>query len=231
MQPNSSNQGALQMNKQILGIHHVTAICGHPQANLDFYAGLLGLKLVKLTVNFDDPRTYHLYYGDGAGTPGTILTFFPWPGSPKGRQATGQVTQTSFAVPDGSFDFWTKRLTDAGVRVTGPHARFDESVLSFHDPDGMVIGLVAQQAGTSRLDDRLYYANGPVPRQFAIHGFHSATLLEGAAWLETAELLTGTMGLEAAGEEGNRFRYRVPAGGTASIVDILISAEESRGRI
>jgi len=100
------------MNKQILGIHHVTAIAGDPQTNIDFYTNVLGLRLVKLTVNFDDPGTYHLYYGDGAGHPGTILTFFPWPDAPKGRRGTGQVTDTAFAIPETSIDFWASRLTE-----------------------------------------------------------------------------------------------------------------------
>lgn len=122
------------MSNDIFGIHHITAICGEPQRNLDFYAGLLGLRLVKLTVNFDDPGTYHLYYGDGVGQPGTILTFFPWPDAPKGRPGTGQVTQTSFAIPRSATMFWSKRLAEAGVRATEPYDRFGEQVLSFRDP-------------------------------------------------------------------------------------------------
>src|ERR1700733_8767346 len=100
------------MNKHILGIHHITAIAGDPQANLDFYAGVLGLRLVKLTVNFDDPGTYHLYYGNGVGTPGTILTFFPWPHGRKGRAGNGQVTVTAFAIPHDAIDYWQARLTE-----------------------------------------------------------------------------------------------------------------------
>jgi glyoxalase family protein len=107
------------MNKQILGIHHITAIAGDPQTNLNFYAGLLGLRLVKLTVNFDDPTTYHLYYGDGAGHPGTILTFFPWPSAPKGRRGAGQVTETAFAIPEDAVDFWIERLPATALPSTG----------------------------------------------------------------------------------------------------------------
>ena len=214
------------MNKEILGIHHITAICGDPQRNVDFYAGLLGLRLVKLTVNFDDPGTYHLYYGDGAGHPGTIITFFPWPDAPKGRSGNGQVTQTSFAVPVNGLDFWTSRLTEAGIMVHEAPRRFDESVLSFHDPDGMGVELV----GTNSLDEALVHENGSIPREFAIHGFHSATLSEGG-YLKTDELLREVMGFELIGEEQNRFRYIIPSRGLASTVDILCAPEQYQGRI
>jgi catechol 2,3-dioxygenase-like lactoylglutathione lyase family enzyme len=214
------------MNKEILGIHHITAICGDPQRNVDFYVGLLGLRLVKLTVNFDDPGTYHLYYGDGAGHPGTIITFFPWPDAPKGRSGNGQVTQTSFAVPVSGLDFWTSRLTEAGIMVHEAPRRFDESVLSFHDPDGMGVELV----GTNSLDEALVHENGSIPREFAIHGFHSATLSEGG-YLKTDELLREVMGFELIGEEQNRFRYIIPSRGLASTVDILCAPEQYQGRI
>ena len=160
------------MNKQILGIHHITAIAGNPQTNVNFYAGLLGLRLVKLTVNFDDPTTYHLYYGDGTGHPGTILTFFPWPGAPKGRRGAGQVTETAFAIPEDAVDFWTARLSGHGVAFEGPFDRFGEKAIAFPDPDGMRIELIA--TGTTNIG-RAYDA-GPVPLKFAIRGFHSATL-------------------------------------------------------
>src|SRR6266568_8100268 len=114
------------MNKQILGIHHVTAIAGDPQTNIDFYTNVLGLRLVKLTVNFDDPSTYHLYYGDGAGHPGTILTFFPWPGARRGRRGNGQVTVVSFAIPRGAVDFWSERLRAHDISLEGPIERFGE---------------------------------------------------------------------------------------------------------
>src|ERR1700687_1267039 len=105
----------MNMGTRILGIHHVTAIAADPQTNLDFYAGVLGLRLVKLTVNFDDPGTYHLYYGDGVGPPGTILTFFPWPSAPKGRRGVGQVTQTAFAIAENAIGYWTARLAERKV--------------------------------------------------------------------------------------------------------------------
>src|SRR3954452_12390326 len=107
------------MEKKLLGIHHITAIAGQPQQNVDFYAGVLGLRLVKVTINFDDPGTYHLYYGDGVGHPGTIMTFFPWPGAPRGRKGTGQVTATAFAVPQDAIAYWIERLGEHGVTHTG----------------------------------------------------------------------------------------------------------------
>src|ERR671912_2758541 len=110
------------MDRQLPGIHHITAIAGDPQANVDFYSGVLGLRLIKLTVNFDDPGTYHLYYGDGVGSPGTILTFFPWPKAPRGKHGTGQVTQTCFAIPRGAIDFWRQRLAQLGVSFAAPVA-------------------------------------------------------------------------------------------------------------
>src|SRR5947208_1082540 len=131
------------MPPTILGLHHVTPIAGDPQRNLDFYAGLLGLRLVKRTVNFDDPGTYHLYYGDEIGRPGTILTFFPWPQARLGSRGAGQATVTAFSVPEGSLGFWGERLERLGIDHEVPRPRFDEEVLTFRDPDGMLLELVA----------------------------------------------------------------------------------------
>src|SRR6266540_3483987 len=130
------------MPHEIPSIHHVTAIAGDPQTNLDFYTGVLGLRLVKLTINFDDPGTYHLYYGDAIGHPGTILTFFPWPGAPRGRKGTGQITAISFAVPHGSLEYWRGRLDEHAVAHGGAVERFGEEVLSFADPDGLGLELI-----------------------------------------------------------------------------------------
>jgi catechol 2,3-dioxygenase-like lactoylglutathione lyase family enzyme len=214
------------MSRQILGIHHITAIAGDPQNNLDFYAGVLGLRLVKLTVNFDDPGTYHLYYGDGVGHPGTILTFFPWPTAPKGRRGTGQVTETAFAIPEKAINYWTGRLAENDVTFQGPFDRFGEQVISFSDPDGMGIELVATKAGSH---DRAYQA-GPVPLEFAICGFHSATLSE-EDHRDTAALLTDAMGFKLVAQEGNRFRYAVDSGGPSRLVDVLRVPEQHPGRV
>ncbi len=214
------------MDKQLLGIHHVTAIAGEPQENLDFYTGVLGLLLVKLTINFDDPGTYHLYYGDGIGHPGTIMTFFPWPKAPRGRKGTGQVTATSFAVPKGAIPFWVERLQEHQVPHGEPSERFGEPVLSFSDPDGLAIELIA----TAKLRAERAYTDGPVPSQYAIHGFHSATLTE-AGYQRTAALLTETMGLRLVQQEGNRFRYATQPGDAGTIADVICAPEERPGRV
>jgi catechol 2,3-dioxygenase-like lactoylglutathione lyase family enzyme len=214
------------MSRQILGIHHITAIAGDPQTNIDFYAGMLGLRLVKLTVNFDDPGTYHLYYGDGVGRPGTILTFFPWPHAPKGRHGTGQVTETAFAIPHNAVDFWTARLAEQHVAFEGPFHRFGESVISFSDPDGLRIELIA----TKTAHASWAYEAGPVPLEFAIRGFHSATLSQ-ADQRGTAALLTDTMGFHLVAQDGDRFRYAVNGGQPAGLVDVLRAPEGRPGRV
>jgi glyoxalase family protein len=211
---------------KLLGIHHITAIAGEPQQNVDFYAGLLGLRLVKVTINFDDPGTYHLYYGDGIGHPGTIMTFFPWPGAPCGRKGTGQVTSTAFAIPTGAIPYWVARLAEHGVAHTGPVERFGEQVLACSDADGLGIELIATATASS---DRAY-SEGPVPVEFAIHGFHSASLTEGG-YQRTAALLTETMGFHLVGQEGNRFRYAMGAGGASATADVLCAPEERSGRV
>jgi glyoxalase family protein len=213
------------MEKSILGIHHVTAIAGDPQTNLDFYAGVLGLRLVKLTVNFDDTGTYHLYYGDGVGHPGTIMTFFPWPNAPQGRRGTGQVTETAFAIPREAVDFWAARLAENGVKV-GRFERFGDRVISFNDPDGIGIELIGT---ASTREDRAYRA-GPVPVEFAIRGFHSATLKQ-ADHRKTGSLLTETMGFRLIGQEGDRFRYAADSGESAGLVDVVHAPDERPGRV
>lgn len=212
------------MSKEILGIHHVTAIAGDPQQNLDFYTGVLGLRLVKLTVNYDDPQTYHFYYGDAHGTPGTILTFFPWPRARKGRQGNGQVTVTAFSVPEGALEFWAKRLTEQSVQFDGPYNRFQEQVIAFSDPDGLRLELVA---GPSLSSEKRELA-GPIPIEYAIHGFHSATLAE-EGYERTASLLTATLGFRLVQQEGNRFRYAVGRGEPSSIVDVVCMPDSTAG--
>lgn len=215
-----------EMEKEILGIHHITAIAGDPQANIDFYTGLLGLRLVKLTVNFDDPTTYHLYYGDGAGHPGTILTFFPWPGARPGRRGTGQVTETAFAVPAGALEYWAQRLASHDVAFQFPERRFGDEVLSFRDPDGMRVELIA----AANLQAERAYTGAPVPVEYAIHGFHSATLSE-EGYQKTASLLTETLGFRLAGQHGNRYRYVAASEEPGTIVDVLCAPEEPSGRV
>jgi catechol 2,3-dioxygenase-like lactoylglutathione lyase family enzyme len=213
--------------KSILGIHHVTAICSDAQQNLEFYSGLLGLRLVKRTVNFDDPGTYHLYYGDGVGHPGTILTFFAWPGAGRGRAGNGQVTVTSFAIPAGSISYWSERLRNSDIAFRGPELRFGEEVLEFEDPDGMLIELIASKTAAS---DRAYAA-GPVPIEHAIQGFHSATLSEGIGYQKTAQLLTDTFGWQLIEQDGTRFRFALNSSEPGSVVDIVHVPELAQGRV
>ena len=212
------------MSKEILGIHHVTAIAGDPQQNLDFYTGVLGLRLVKLTVNYDDPQTYHLYYGDAHGTPGTILTFFPWPRAKKGRQGHGQVTVTAFSVPEPALEFWAKRLSERGVEFEGPFGRFQERVMTFSDPDGLRLELVAGPALSSEKRE----LTSPIPPEYAIHGFHSATVAQ-EGYERTAFLLTETLGFRLVQQESNRFRYAVGRGEPSLIVDVVCMPDSAAG--
>jgi glyoxalase family protein len=209
---------------EILGLHHVTAIAGEPQQNLDFYAGFLGLRLVKLTVNYDDPETYHLYFGDDLGHPGTILTFFPWPGAPKGRKGSGQLVTTSFSIPEGSVAYWAERLEKYGVKFTAPTGRFQEEVISFSDPDGLDLELVAHPQTKARNG----WDRGPVPKEHAIQGFFGVTLSE-EGYERTASLLTKTLGFSLLKEEGNRFRYQAGKGGPGALVDVLCQPDAPPG--
>jgi glyoxalase family protein len=211
------------MTHELPGIHHVTAIASDPQENVDFYGGLLGLRLVKKTVNFDDPGSYHLYYGDGVGTPGTIMTFFAWPGAPRGRQGTGQVGVTSFAVPGASLDWWRARLQEHGVEAAPGEVVFGEEGLAFTDPDGIRLALVG--AG----DERSGWADGAVPGVHAIRGFHGVSVSVVRAE-PTARLLVDTLGFEAVGEQGGRARYAAAGRGPASIVDVIEEAGRTHGQ-
>lgn len=213
-------------NNTISGLHHLTAIVGDPQQNIDFYTHILGQRLVKQTVNFDDPGTYHLYYGDEFGTPGTILTFFPWPGAPRGRRGTGQIVDISLAIPAAALDFWVDHLTKHKVTIKGPTPRFNDQVISFNDPHGLSLELVA----THDMDERNGWKLGPIPEAYAIRGFASITLAE-SQYERTAAMLTENLGFRLLQQEGNRFRYEVGAGGPGARVDVLSLTNESRGRI
>jgi glyoxalase family protein len=214
------------MSGDILGVHHVTAITSDPQRNVDFYTGVLGLRLVKLTVNFDDPRSYHLYYGDEVGHPGTIMTFFAWLGVPKGRHGTGQVTVTSFSVPQASLDYWIERLIQQGISYKGPTSRFDETILSLQDPDGLALELVAHP----QAHHRPAWKEGPVPAEHAIRGIHTVTLLEDG-YERTARLLTETLGFHPRSSENNVFRYEVGEGGPGAYIDVRCAPGLRRGLV
>lgn len=208
----------------VLGIHHVTAMAGDAQTNLDFYTRVLGLRLVKRTVNFDDPGTYHLYFGNRIGTPGTILTSFPWGArSLRGRIGTGQVSVTSFSIPASSVSYWMDRLKRLDVAVKVPTERFDETALAFRDRDGVALELVA-----TANDRRPAWSNGEVSLEHAVRGFHHAALSL-AGYERTASLLTTTLGFRAAGEAGNRFRFVAGDGAPGAIIDLVCEPGRMRG--
>ncbi len=212
------------MPKPIVGLHHVTAIASDPQRNLDFYTDVLGLRFVKRTVNFDDPGTYHFYFGDDSGTPGTILTFFPWPHASRGLSGAGEVAKTAFSVPLTSVNYWEKRLLYKTVLVERTGRRFDEEVLTFPDPDGMKLEIVghadAAAANPSRFAD--------VPGEHAIRGFFGVTLLEHDA-KETADFLA-VLGFHKIAEEGNRLRFSAKGNALGNHIDLLIDPRASYGR-
>ncbi|QJY48296.1 ring-cleaving dioxygenase [Pseudonocardia broussonetiae] len=197
------------------GLHHVTAVASDPQANVDFYTRALGLRLVKQTVNFDAPDTYHLYYGDAAGSPSTILTFFPWRGVPAGRQGSGLTTATAFSVPPESLGWWQNRIAGMGVEHEGPRTRDGEEVLTFRDPDGLVIDLVAAPGDARSGWDGV----ADVPAEHAVRGLHAVTLSERLPD-PTVELLTGLLGMTAAGEDGDRARFAMAGGGAGAVLDV-----------
>ncbi|HET6762803.1 MAG TPA: ring-cleaving dioxygenase [Longimicrobiaceae bacterium] len=201
------------------GIHHVTAIAGDPQRNLDFYAGTLGLRLVKRTVNFDDPGSYHFYFGDEAGSPGSILTFFPWPGARRGRPGVGQVGATALAVPAGSLGWWIERFVAMGVEHDMPARRFGLPVLAFRDPDGLPLELVADARSASRGA----WTGGDVPAEHAIRGVHAVTL-DLARTDATARVLTEALGFREEGREGDVTRYAAGDGGPGTLVDLRTGA-------
>jgi len=213
------------MSQEIPGIHHVTAIASDPQRNLDFYAHVLGLRLVKLTVNFDDPGAYHFYFGDEVGRPGTLLTFFPWPGAQQGRWGNGQVAATSFSIPQEGVRYWKERLEKHGVSVSEPVTRFDEQALVLLDPDGLQLELVAH--ANARAHNA--WETGPILPEYAIRGFHSVTLWETEAE-RTAALLTETLGLRFVGQAGDRSRFAAATNGPGGLVDVLHRPNGEPGR-
>jgi len=205
------------------GIHHVTCITGDVQKNVDFYVGVLGLRFIKKTVNFDVPDTYHLYFADYLGTPGSAMTFFGWPHLPWGAQGAGQVLTVAFAVPERALAAWAQRLRRSGVdaeRVT----RFGLESLILRDPDQIELALVGDA------DDGRWapWPDSPVPEEEQIRGFHSVTLNVREAE-PSARFLTETFGFSEAAREGPRTRYRTGPGGPSALVDVLESPNGRRG--
>ena len=197
------------------GIHHVTAIAGSARRNLEFYTDTLGLRMVKRTVNFDDPTTYHLYYGDAAGSPGSIVTFFPWAHVAQGRVGVGETETTSLRVPEGALGFWLQRFNEKGVAHELPTQRFGETVVAFEDPDGMRLALVALPG----IEREAGWSGGGIGADQAIRGMHGvALLLEDVA--ATAAILTDVLGFAALATEGSVRRFQAPGAAAGTIVDL-----------
>lgn len=211
------------MGKLITGIHHVTAIAGDAQKNLDFYAGILGLRMVKKTVNFDAPEVYHFYYGDQTGQPGSILTFFPYQGLVRGRHGKGMLNTTTFSVPTASLNYWLNRLEKYRIPYKEPQERFDsEVVIYFEDMDGLGLELVFNDK-----DARFPYSHGPVPPEHAIKGFYNVEVWE-EGYERTAGLLTEQLNHTLIAEKGNRFRFAANDS-PGNYVDIICSPDSLKG--
>jgi len=211
------------MENKILGLHHVTAIAGNAQQNMDFYTKILGLRLVKKTVNFDDPGTYHFYFGDGKGTPGTILTFFPWEKIRSGVTGTGMISSVNYSVPPESFEFWQERFKKYKVKYDEVNEKFGEKFLSLRDPDGLKINLVAMNG-----DEREPWHTNEVNETVATRGFHSVTLLLQQA-APTVKVLTDILGYELQTQQGSNYRLSTNEVDTASVIDITETNGAARG--
>jgi glyoxalase family protein len=214
------------MNDNIKGLHHITAIAGNAKKNFDFYTNTLGLRLVKKTVNFDDPHTYHFYYGDKVGTPGTILTFFPWEGITTGRRGARQVTEIGYSVPENSFDFWLKRFEEHNVIYNKPAEKFGEQYLSFLDPDGLKIELTVPK----NTDSREPWTTNEVTEANATRGFHNITITSNKIEA-TAKILTDVFGYRLLEQHVNRYRFITDAVETAAIVDLVEIPSEIAGHV
>ena len=214
------------MRTPIQGLHHVTVMASDPQANIDFYTQVLGQRLIKKTVNFDDPGTYHLYYGDERGTPGSVLTFFPWPAMKRGRIGAGETLATAYSVPPASLDYWRERLQTSGLDARETE-RFGETVLAFPDPDGMTLELIANPDAP----ELPHWARSPVPKAHALRGFHSVSL-QLARTAPTAAILTDHLGYREVGSDAEEARTRYQATETtAAFVDLLERPNLSPGQL
>jgi len=208
------------------GIHHVTAICGHPQPSLEFHGGVLGLRFIKQTVNFDDPTTYHFYYGDGIGSPGSIVTFFPWPGGMRGQAGKRQAIAIRLAVDENALGFWIERLIAKNIKFEGPLERFEESYIKFADPDGIALELVGNSFPPI---DTYNWRHDEISSQNAIRGVHSVEIcVEG--YDKTAEIITKFLELEHVEEHDNLFRLKTDQESIGSVVDIKRAPGFRNGR-
>ncbi|WP_125723537.1 ring-cleaving dioxygenase [Flavobacterium ustbae] len=213
------------MENKILGLHHITAIAGDAKRNFDFYSKVLGLRFIKKTVNFDDPGTYHFYFGDEVGSAGTILTFFPWgAGIQQGRKGSGMATEIGYSVPKGSLDFWQKRFEQYNVIYNKPAEKFGEKYLTFLDPDGLKLELIESKTD----DKRKAWETDEVKADVATKGFHNITLTLNNI-KPTAAILTEIFGYKLIDQDVNRYRYATDAVENAAIVDLVELPEEKRG--
>ncbi|MAT98130.1 MAG: ring-cleaving dioxygenase [Anaerolineaceae bacterium] len=211
--------------KPVQGLHHITAVAGNIDKNVEFYHHILGQRLVKKTVNFDDPGTYHLYYGDEIGTPSTIMTYFPWQHMRRGRRGNGETAAMAYTIRPQAMGFWQEWLKKNDISTDEIQTRFGQDVLPFTDPDGLPLELITSDDPATLQ----FWADGPIGEKEALQGFHSVTL-----WLEqvepTAWLLTEQLGYEFVGEEGNRFRYKADGNDIGLFVDILHRPGEPQGQ-
>lgn len=213
------------MENSVMGLHHITAIAGNAKQNFEFYTKVLGLRMVKKTVNFDDPGTYHFYFGDEVGTPGSILTFFPWEGIGKGYTGTGMATNIGYSVPKDSLEFWADRFKQFNVKHEETAERFGEQILPFEDPDGLKIDLIV----AAKEDSRKPWETPEVNAQVATKGFHSITLtLKNIK--PTATILTDIFGYKLLNQEGNRYRFITDAIENASVVDLIEAPNVPAGK-
>jgi len=213
------------MENKILGLHHITAIAGDAKRNFNFYSNILGLRFIKKTVNFDDPGTYHFYFGDEVGSAGTILTFFPWgEGIQQGRKGSGMATEIGYSVPKGSLDFWQKRFEQYNVIYNKPAEKFGEKYLTFLDPDGLKLELIESKTE----DNRKAWETDEVKADVATKGFHNITLTLNDV-KPTAAILTEIFGYKLIDQDVNRYRYATDAVENAAIVDLVELTDEKRG--
>ena len=214
----------MSLDSTITGLHHVTAIAGDAQENLDFYAGVLGMRLVKKTVNQDVPGTYHLFYADGEAHAGSDLTFFPWPEMGPGQRGVGLTVEVALAVPAESLDYWAGRLSKHGIEVGAPVTRFGERLLTFADPHGLSLALVE----TADERDFTAWSRSAVPEQRQVRGLHGVRLLERSA-APTVQLLTGTLGFEETGQEDGWRRFALPGVRSGRVLDLKEAPDERQG--
>lgn len=215
------------MENTILGIHHITAIAGDAKRNFNFYANILGLRFIKKTVNFDDPGTYHFYFGNEIGSAGTILTFFPWgEGIPQGRRGSGMATEIGYSVPKGSLEFWVERFEKYNVIYNKPAEKFGERYLTFLDPDGLKLELIEQNTP----DTRKPWETEEVKAEHATSGFHNVTLTLNSI-TGTASVLTDIFGYKLISQESNRYRYATDNVDQAAIVDLVELPAEKHGHV